>query len=602
MICASRIAALALIMAGAAGASGQAPDRVPAPTMPKDNPLPAILYQAEQAARSKAWNVEELGRRMARFGLDVAPDGRVRVKVVGPPGAEPVGDDVLARYGASGGASWRHLRKALVPPGRLSELARALPAGYTIDRARTWVRCATPGEGPPVVHSDTYRDAGADGTGTVVGITDPGWDLLSEAMLSGDAPTSFVPVNYTDLPFQSLGQHGTGCLEAVYDHAPGATYRLYKVYEDVDFGSAVDDAIANGVMVMSNAIAFFGLGWHDDTGFGCDFVNHAARNGILFFTSAGNFAGSHYQGVFTPYSPQPEWHDFGSGDRFIDLEVEDGADLICSLQWRPDGGPYDYDLYLYDDNYDVIASSTGSNLSEYLQWPNDSGTTQVVHLAVVRVDSGLTPFEIFALGCTWLEHVVPARSLSSPANSTEANAMTVGAVAWGNYDVGLIEDYSSWGPTNDGAPVPDLVAPARTSGVAYPGGMGGTSNSTPNAAGAACALWSADLLLDVDAIRWLLMEQSACLNDWGDPGYDPVYGAGGLAFFDHAPNTLWVSEAYGNVGDERAYPFHSVAAAQAAASPGGTIRFLPGGTYPETLSLDKRLTYESYGGTARVGP
>jgi len=605
MLCiVSVVGSLGGLLPGPAAAQAPPADAGPLPTMPKDNPLPAVLYQAEQLAGSRAWTDEDLRRELRGFGVQLAPDGRIRAKIVGPPDEPTVDPAVLARYGATAGATWRYLQSMLVPPDRLTALARALPDGYRLERARTWIDCSIPGEGPPVVNSDSYRDGGADGTGVLVAVIDGGWERLSAARANGDAPASYVAVNYSDHAFESDGWHGTGCLEAVFDHAPGASYRLYKPTEDAHWGYAVDDAIANHVKIMTNSVGWIIAGWSDNSGFPCDFANRAAAAGILFFTSAGNLAQHHYQGYFNPHGTYPDYHDFdGAGDRFLDLRVANGDTVKCFLQWDPAGGPYDLDLYLLDFNYVVLKSSTGGGTdNESLWWGNGTGLTQTVRMVVTRVNSGLTEFELFAVGCEWQEHIVSASSVSPPANSTQPNVITVGAVCFAKYDTGTIEVFSSRGPSNDGMLLPDLVGPDGTTGVAYPDSMFGTSNSTPNVAGAAAALWSADLQLNVAAIRWLLLEQALWRLDWGAPGSDNVFGYGGNSFYDYQPNTLWVSQAFGNVANNRAYPLYNVWAAQAVAVPGGRILFFPGGTYPEAITLDKPLTYMSAGAKATIGP
>jgi len=572
--------------------------------MPRDNPLPAILYQAEQLAASRAWTTDELRHELARIGVRVAADGRVEAKVVGPRNGPPISAELLATFGATAGTTWRYLRNALIPAERLSELARALPAGYTVERARTWVSCDIPGEGPPLVHSDTYRDGGADGSGITVGLLDGGWEQLSDAQASGDAPASYVAINYSGHEFESDGNHGTGCLEAFYDHAPGASYRLYKPTDDVHWGPAIQDAIDHHVKVLSNSVAWLIRGWADDGSFGCDFANHAAENGILFFTSAGNFAQVHYQAVFSPDAALPNMHDFdGQGDRYMDILVDDGVLLGCGAQWNTAGGPHNLDLYLFDSNYNLLTAGNGtSTISEGLQWLNDTGTIQLYRLAVLTASGGITEFEIFTPGSRSIEYPVPASSVSSPANSTHPNVIAVGAVSIQQYGEGRIEPFSSQGPSNGGMLLPDLVGPDRTTGVAYPDSMAGTSNSTPNVAGAACALWSADLLLNIDAIRWLLLEQALWWLDWGEPGPDNVFGWGGNCFYEFMPNTLWVSRAYGNISNSRALPLYTVAAAQNLAVEGGRILFFPGGIYPEIVTLDKELTYMSAGEAAHLGP
>ena len=81
----------------------------------------------------------------------------------------------------------------------------------------------------------------------------------------------------------------------------------------------------------------------------------------------------------------------------------------------------------------------------------------------------------------------------------------------------------------DGRPKPDLVAPTNTlvAGPSGPRAVGGTSNAAPNAAGAVAALLSsqraAGLAPTAEETRATL---AATALDLGDPGPDPLYGAG----------------------------------------------------------------------------
>ena len=273
--------------------------------------------------------------------------------------------------------------------------------------------------------------------------------------------------------------------------------------------------------------------------------------------------------------------------------------MTIAMQWDTSGGTYDYDLYLLDSGLNEIASSTNpGNYFEVILWTNDTGADQTVHIAVYLFAGGITEFEIFTRDCEWQEHQMAWSSTTSPSNSTHPNVISVGAVAWNNFTApggtsGIVMDYSSRGPSNSGMSLPDICGPTNTTGFTYPNGMGGTSCATPNCAGAACALWSADILLHPNGVRWLIHEQAALWRDWGQAGPDHVYGVGGMVLYDYAPGTLWVARAYGNTANQRAYPLYTLQGANDWVESGGRLLLFPGGHYPESAILDQSATVET---------
>jgi subtilisin family serine protease len=149
--------------------------------------------------------------------------------------------------------------------------------------------------------------------------------------------------------------------------------------------------------------------------------------------------------------------------------------------------------------------------------------------------------------------------------------------------------------------LPDLCGPTNTATFTYGGPMGGTSNACPNCAGAAVCLWSGDLALSPSAVNWLILEKAYLWQDWGTGGIDNIYGHGGMLLYDYAPNTLWVSRIYGNTSNDRAYPLYTVSGAQYWGVAGGRIVFIPGGNYPEPVTLNKWLRYETIEYSAILG-
>ena len=127
--------------------------------------------------------------------------------------------------------------------------------------------------------------------------------------------------------------------------------------------------------------------------------------------------------------------------------------------------------------------------------------------------------------------------IASPAvyAQTYGNVIAVGAVLGATNEAfqplsapvvpGTIADYSNRGegitlvgPTN-------VLSTNSTEGIPfdYSPGFNGTSAATPNVAGAASLVWSANNNLDASQVRGILANTA---SDLGSPGYDLTYGSG----------------------------------------------------------------------------
>jgi hypothetical protein len=598
-----------ILLALVAGrASGQDLTAAPPPVAFPDAPLHARLWQAQALVADSDLPAADLRARLVSRGLAVRADGAIMVVVVGPAGASPVAASLVTAQGGEVRRTWRNRTSAWLPPDRAGALAAALPPGYVLRPAD---RPVLLDEGPGVVGSDQYVAAGADGSGRTIAVIDAGFARLSDARAAGDAPavanTAFI--NYTGTAFEDTndGTHGTGCVEAAFDHCPGAQWRLYKVAGLTDAGNAVDDAIDAGVDVITHSMAYLNVSWDDDTGGACAMAQAAADGGALFFTAAGNYAELHHEAAFN--DPDGDgWHNFAGADELLRITEPANASTSFSLSWDRSGGGFNYDLYLYDDNLNVIASSTSLfEIYESIDWSTSSSTSQDVHLAVYAANGGSTTFEIFEHKAgNWREYETAAGSVVAPSNTSDPNVVAVGAVHWNQFgqppgSTGVLEDYSSRGPSNSGLTLPDICGPTGTTGTAYPGGFSGTSGATPNVAGAAMAFWSANPDLGATGVRYLLLEQAEIFRDWGAAGDENLHGRGGVQLHEHAPSTSWVDRRVGNTLGYVTLPFFNVGQAVLHTPAGGRIVFL-GQAYPEPVNgLAKALTLESIGWSAVLG-
>jgi subtilisin family serine protease len=114
------------------------------------------------------------------------------------------------------------------------------------------------------------------------------------------------------------------------------------------------------------------------------------------------------------------------------------------------------------------------------------------------------------------------------AGSVVAPATAEAAVSVGAYDPrdGRVEPFSSAGPTTDGRPGIDIVAPDRLRAAGDPDGLVGSSAAAPYTAGVVALLLDAGGDLPPETVARFL-ETTA--RDVGPDGVDPVAGHGLLA-------------------------------------------------------------------------
>ena len=583
----------------------QIPGPPPPRRMPADLPMHSVLYELNQAVTRAELRSEQVVDLIRSKGLLARQDGRVNVEIINQKGKSALSAKIVNRFNGEVDATWRHRVSAWVPPDQLTRLARALPPGFYMEKANVPM---LDDEGPSVTGSDAYRDAGADGSGIRVGIIDGGYFQLTNAVSAGNAPATYNTINFTSNSFESgTRTHGTSCVENVFDHAPGATYFIFKISNLTHFGNAVDSAVTNNIDILSHSISRYNTGWEDNSGDACAAALTAANNWILFFTSAGNRAQAHWKGNFSD-SDSDDWHEWAGGDETLNMSMASGATATFYLSWNTSDDTYDYDFYLYDATFtNVLASSTNiDNNYEDFSYTNSTASMQTVYLAINRSSGGTTELEVFMHnGATWLEYIVSTSSTTSPSNTTHPNIISVGAVDQIDFTSahatsGIIEDYSSLGPTNSGNQAPDISGPSNTT-ITGGGTFGGTSSATPNAAGVAAAFWSSIPSLSAPGVRFLLFEKAKIFKDWGSSGTDFTYGHGGIQLHTYHVNTVWVDKDADNIIGTPMLPYYTVEQAQNALSTPGRVVFL-GDTYRENITLDKgNVDYESIGSVAIIG-
>ena len=470
----------------------------------------------------------------------------------------------LAALGVQILAQSKSLMRVLVPTASLRAVSE-LPSVAFVRRPHRPHAQQTFSEGLARIRALEHHAAGAKGQGVKVAIIDGGFKGAKQ--LPQDLPARRWYRDYTGQGiYAGEDAHGTACAEIVHDVAPQAELYLYKVEDIVDLENAKDRCIQNGIAIVNYSANWVEEGFGDGRGIICDIVNDAADNGILWVNAVGNYARKHYAGFWRD-SDADNRHNFAVGDDMMNLDAKAGTAIRVTLTW--DDWPVatqDYDLYLYYQdalgNIKKVGKSTdvqgwGGAPVEFIEYVAEQEGTYGISVVrgpetqpkdlrswlvgiLLHMDAGEEAQPKKLRVWSWhhdIEYPVAAGSIAIPADAR--GALGVGAIHHDYWDLDLLENYSSRGPTADGRIKPDLVAPAGVTTVSYgENGFGGTSAAAPHVAGAAALLKSANPSLSRDDLWQALVEAAV---DLGPPGKDDSTGYGKLVLAVAAPHIASVS-------------------------------------------------------------
>jgi len=415
-------------------------------------------------------------------------------------------------------------------------------------------------QGDQLMGAAAFRQAtGNDGSGIDVGVINAGDAGLSQSQADGDLPSDvWVDPNL-------LGTNdgeGTAMMEIVHTLAPGASLSFCGPQTSVDFLTCLSDLQQHGAQVIVDDIAFPATAYFTNDSDVTAVQQWQSQNPtVRLVTAAGNFATSFWSGTYTPAAINPitvngvtynEAQNFGTNTNpnFYDaITVAPSAQVEYILEWAdpwvpsaditgstPDD-PNDYDVVLYDSNFNVIACNQGmtSDSNGCSQagaaasttpgvepgvaniWTNTSTSSVTVNLAIfLRAGSPSPELKLFVASPNSCEvtisPVTPADSIVDHAALPYPAEITVGAInaseaLQGSY---IIEPYSSEGPvllpllTNSPIDKPDFVGvdgvnisgaggfpPAECGQPAPPPIYYGTSAAAPHVAALIALLESA---------------------------------------------------------------------------------------------------------------
>ena len=322
--------------------------------------------------------------------------------------------------------------------------------------------------------------------------------------------------------------HGTAAASLVARAAPGADLYLASFDTQDGFRRAVAWLLRAEVDVVVAPVEFYGVPG-DGTSAAAGVARLAATHDTTLVVPAGTLGRGHWRGRFAPDAAGR--HEFPDGPRNYLLDG-DGRRATLWLSWSgSESGAgtstsTDFTLELHR-----VEGTTTRLVAESRPYTGDAVPNERI---VAEIDPDGTYYVVLrgppnATG-TRVEVSSPTHAFQfrERAGSIVAPATAEAAVSVGAYDPrdGRVEPFSSAGPTTDGRPGVDVVAPDRLRAAGEPTGRVGSSAAAPYTAGLVALLLDAGGDRPADEVERLL-ERTA--RDVGPDGVDPVAGHGLVA-------------------------------------------------------------------------
>ena len=430
-----------------------------------------------------------------------------------------------------------HLAVATVDVNRLSELA-SLDSVQSIQTIMPPVVRAgsAQSQGDSVLKADLARAGyGLSGQGVKIGVISDGVDNLAYAQSKGDLDSVTVLRNTAG------GDEGTAMLEIVHDLAPNASLYFHDCGSDIyDFNDGITALVNAGCDIIVDDIGWILEPFFEDGEVAAHVKDVLQDHNVVYVSSAGNAADSHYQGTFYDDGTGQGFNDFSRGTSqytYLYASIPDGAAITPVLQWNEDfdNATSDYDLYMFNYSTGSLVAYSYDDQSitktplEAFQYKNTTGSTITVALIVkaynAPVPKMLEMYIYQNAGYVYSNNISAADSIFG--HPAVPDVIACGAVRASTPDD--IEYFSSQGPVTMLSGTRNKPDVCGVDGVSVTGAGGfsnpfyGTSAAAPHIAAVAALLMERFPTMSAHEIRDLILENT---DDLGDANFDEIFGNG----------------------------------------------------------------------------
>ncbi|ESA34967.1 subtilase family protease [Leptolyngbya sp. Heron Island J] len=446
-------------------------------------------------------------------------------------------------------------------------------------------------EANPALAADIARDLfDVDGTDITVGILSDSFSAsvgangsYAEDIASGDLPDDVAIV----ADISSGSDEGRAMAQLIHDLAPGADLAFRTAFRGAaDFANGILELVAIGADVIVDDIGYLDQPFFQD-GVIAQAVDQAVAAGVPYFSAAGNSGANSYEDEFRFGLQIGNYrlHDFAADDVldiFQSFTLAPGEGITLSFQWdQPfsssggSGSTNDLDIFVFDNpdltTGNIVATSVEDNISsgnafEFLNFVNDTGSTQDFHIVIGRnlmqggTDPGRIKYIDFDGQASDVEYAT--NSSTSFGHPNAAGAAAVGAAFYADTPafgtvLPRLESFSSLGGTEiffdtDGNRLDmpelrqtvDFVAVDGTNTTFFGTDIGddsgafpnffGTSAAAPHAAAVAVLMLEAANNAGLDptpqdiytALESTALDMDNPFTEQFDLGYDPASGFG----------------------------------------------------------------------------
>ncbi|MDG2308749.1 MAG: S8 family serine peptidase [Candidatus Binatia bacterium] len=376
-------------------------------------------------------------------------------------------------------------------------------------------------EGIELTRADLAHFAGETGSGVTVAIIDKDYESLANTIADPNDELYAIPVGdmfeqlssgsstFINAPLDGKGsrEHGTASAEVIYEMAPGATIKLYRVKSVSGIEHAIRHAADQGIDVIHVPLTHIetmadpvGLGAGGTNRF-TDDIDYAVAAGSVVIVAAGNEAVRHVRNQYEPCvacvsggpdyicndaNDDSEYHTFDDifrvalNELWFDFDhfdaeslevtcwsaIEEGFDeskfKVRLVSWN-DGSPHD-DPICPGDSGVVPVSGTERNLGGFFQKTVnlfDADFDENYYFLSVRYTAP-TPLPVwpeFRIACgLGVEETLVHNSAGSLSDlAVVASALTVSEID--SFFEDEVSEPSSHGPAGSGGLKPDIAGP-----------------------------------------------------------------------------------------------------------------------------------------------